>query len=62
MIVLPNPGIQPVSVALTQIAATSDLSSQMASLFIALLVPVVFFLIFQRQFLRGVALSGGVKE
>lgn len=62
LIILPNPGIQPVSVALTQIAKTSDLSAQMASLFIALLLPVLFFLIFQRQFLRGVALSGGVKE
>lgn len=61
MLVLPNPAIQPVSVALTRIATTSSLSQQMASLFIALILPVVFFIVFQRQFLRGVSSAGGVK-
>lgn len=62
LIVLPDPTLQPVSVALTKIATTAELSAQMASLFIALILPVVLFLVFQRQFLNGVALSGGVKE
>jgi multiple sugar transport system permease protein len=61
LLVLQNPAIQPISVALPRLAMNSEVSIQMASLFLALLIPVVLFLIFQRQFLRGVGLSGGVK-
>lgn len=62
LIVLPDPALRPVSVALTEVAKTAELNAQMASLFIALLLPVALFLVFQRQFLQGVAMSGGVKE
>jgi multiple sugar transport system permease protein len=34
----------------------------MSGMFLAVLVPVVLFLIFQKQFLRGVGMSGGIKE
>lgn len=61
LLVLQNPDLQPISVALPQITKASALNVQMAALFLALVVPVVLFLIFQRQFLRGVSLSGGVK-
>jgi multiple sugar transport system permease protein len=61
LLVLQTPDIQPISVALPRLAMTSEVSIQMAALFLALLIPVVLFLIFQRQFLRGVGLSGGVK-
>ncbi|ARJ04214.1 carbohydrate ABC transporter permease [Humibacter sp. BT305] len=61
LLVLPNPDNQPVSVALPRLADQTELSVQMAALFLSLLVPVVLFLIFQRQFLRGASMSGGVK-
>lgn len=61
LLVLPDPAIQPISVALSKMGDTSPLNLQMAALFLALLIPVILFLVFQRQFLRGVGLSGGVK-
>ena len=61
LLVLPDPERQPVSVALPRLAEQTELSVQMAALFLSLLVPVVLFLVFQRQFLRGATLSGGVK-
>lgn len=61
LLVLQDPSIQPISVALPQVTKNSELSIQMAALFLALVIPVVLFLVFQRQFLRGVGMSGGVK-
>jgi multiple sugar transport system permease protein len=61
LLVLPDPALQPVSVALPKLAARSELNIQMAGLFLALLIPVVLFIVFQRSFLRGVGMSGGVK-
>jgi multiple sugar transport system permease protein len=62
LLVLPDPKLQPISVALPRVQKTTDLSLQMSSLFLAVLIPVVLFLIFQKQFLRGVGMSGGIKE
>lgn len=61
LLVLPDPDKQPVSVALPRLAAQTELSVQMAALFLSLIIPVVLFLIFQRQFLRGASMAGGVK-
>jgi multiple sugar transport system permease protein len=61
LLVLTNPDLQPVSVALPKIAKVTELNIQLAGLFLALLIPVALFLIFQRAFLRGVGLSGGIK-
>lgn len=61
LLVLQQPDLQPVSVALPRLVDTYELSIQMAALFLALIVPVILFLVFQRQFLRGVSLSGGSK-
>ena len=33
----------------------------MAALFLTVLVPVILFLMFQKQFLRGVGMAGGIK-
>jgi multiple sugar transport system permease protein len=41
---------------------TTEISLQMSALFLAVLIPVVLFLLFQKQFLRGVGMSGGIKE
>ncbi|GAA1648796.1 carbohydrate ABC transporter permease [Kribbella alba] len=62
LLVLPDPKLQPISVALPRVADTTEISLQMSAMFLAVLVPVVLFLIFQKQFLRGVGMSGGIKE
>lgn len=61
LLVLPDPDLQPVSVALPRLAAQTELSVQMAALFLSLIIPVALFLVFQRQFLRGASMAGGVK-
>ena len=62
MLVLSNPDLQPVSVMLPTLAkGATPLSVQMAAVFLTIIVPVVLFLIFQKQFLRGVGTAGGVK-
>ncbi|GAA2804887.1 carbohydrate ABC transporter permease [Kribbella solani] len=62
LLVLPDPSLQPISVALPRVAKTTEISLQMSGLFLAVLIPVVLFLLFQKQFLRGVGMSGGIKE
>lgn len=62
MLVLSNPELQPVSVMLPKLAAgNSPLAVQMAAVFLTIIIPVILFVIFQKQFLRGVGQAGGVK-
>jgi multiple sugar transport system permease protein len=60
-LVLQSPDLQPVSVAIPRLQSSTALSIEMAGMFLALLIPLVVFLCFQRQILRGVSLSGGTK-
>jgi multiple sugar transport system permease protein len=61
MLVLKDPAKQPLSVRLPAIQSQTDLGVFLASLAISTLIPVVFFLIFQRLFLSGAGLGGAVK-
>ena len=61
MLVLKNPQIQPLSVRLPAIQAQTDLGVFLAALAISTIVPVVFFLVFQKFFLSGAGMSGAVK-
>lgn len=61
LLVLRNPDLQPLSVRLPSLQATTDLGVLMAALAISTLLPVVLFLLFQRMFLRGAGLGGAVK-
>jgi len=61
MLVLKDPSLQPLSVRLPAIQAQTDLGVFLASLAISTVIPVVFFLIFQRLFLSGAGLGGAVK-
>lgn len=62
MLVLSDPDLQPVSVMLPKLASgNASLSVQMAAVFLSIIIPVVLFLAFQKQFLRGVGTAGGVK-
>jgi multiple sugar transport system permease protein len=61
LLVLTNPDGQPLSVRLPTIQAQTPLGVFLAALFIASLVPIIGFLIFQRSFLRGGGLGGAIK-
>jgi multiple sugar transport system permease protein len=61
LLVLTNPNEQPLSVRLPTIQSQTELGVFLAAMFIACLVPIVGFLIFQRSFLRGSGLGGALK-
>jgi multiple sugar transport system permease protein len=61
LLVLTDPNEQPLSVRLPEIQAQTELGVFLAALFIASLVPIIGFLIFQRSFLRGGGLGGAIK-
>jgi multiple sugar transport system permease protein len=61
LLVLTNPDGQPLSVRLPTIQAQTPLGVFLAALFIASLVPIIGFLIFQRSFMRGGGLGGAIK-
>jgi multiple sugar transport system permease protein len=56
-----NPDKQPLSVRLPAIQLQTSVGVFLAAMFIACLVPIAAFLIFQRSFLRGTGLSGAIK-
>ena len=61
LIVLPDPAKQPIAVRLPSIAPATDLSVLLAAMAISAALPIVFFLLFQRLFLRSEGLEGAVK-
>jgi multiple sugar transport system permease protein len=61
LLVLTNPDKQPLSVRLPSIQSQTSLGVFLAAMFIACLVPIAGFLIFQRSFLRGTGLGGAIK-
>lgn len=61
LIVLPDPSKQPLSVRLPALSQVTELDIFLAALLISTSIPIVFFLIFQRFFLRGGGLDGAVK-
>jgi multiple sugar transport system permease protein len=61
LLVLTDPNKQPLSVRLPTIQSQTELGVFLAAMFIACLVPVAGFLIFQRSFLRGNGLGGAIK-
>ncbi len=61
LLVLRDPGIQPLSVRLPTLQAAIQLDVYLAALAISTLIPIVLFLIFQGLFLRSAGLGGAVK-
>jgi multiple sugar transport system permease protein len=61
LLVLSNPNKQPLSVRLPSIESQTSLGVFLAAMFIACLLPIAGFLIFQRSFLRGTGLGGAIK-
>lgn len=62
MLTLRDSSLQPLSVALPQLEGSTALPTYMAALFMALLIPVLLFLVFHRQFLNSAGAQGAVKE
>ena len=60
LVVLPDPAKQPLSVRLPRLAGVTELDVFLAALLISCSLPIVFFLVFQRFFLRG-GLQGALK-
>jgi multiple sugar transport system permease protein len=60
-LVLANPDIQPLSVRLPAIELQTSVGVFLAAMFIACLVPIAGFLLFQRSFIGGTGLSGAIK-
>lgn len=61
LLVLRRQDVQTVSVALTNLSVYADVAQIMAGLFIAILVPIVLFVTFQRKFLSGISTAAGIK-
>lgn len=61
LLVLPRQDTQPISVVLPRLEGTIDQGQFLAALFISVIVPVVLFLVFQRQFLRAAGNAGALK-
>lgn len=61
LLVLPNGDMQPLSVALPRLEQYTELSVYMAALFLTIVIPLVLFLVFQKQFLSAAGSQGAVK-
>jgi multiple sugar transport system permease protein len=61
LIVLPDPEKQPISVRLPSLAPVTSIDTFLAALLISTALPIAFFLVFQRFFLRSEGLDGAVK-
>jgi multiple sugar transport system permease protein len=61
LLVLADPNKQPLSVRLPSIQSQTSLGVFLAAMFIACLVPIAGFFVFQRSFLRGTGLGGAIK-
>ena len=58
LLVLTKPDIQPIAVALYRLGGQEPLNLVVAALAIASLPPLLIFLVFQRQIIRGITLTG----
>ncbi|KQQ08903.1 ABC transporter permease [Rathayibacter sp. Leaf296] len=61
MLVLPRPQDQPISVVLPRLEGQIEYSQFLAALFISVVLPVVLFLLFQKQFLKAAGNAGALK-
>ncbi|MFK4759913.1 carbohydrate ABC transporter permease [Microbacterium sp. ZW T5_45] len=61
LLVLPSPDLQPLSVGLYRVSDTAPTSLLMAGMFISVIIPVLLFILFQKQFLRSAGQAGAIK-
>jgi multiple sugar transport system permease protein len=58
LIVITDPDRQPIAVALPRLANSSDQALLLAGMFIAIVPPLLIFVVFQRYIVRGVGFTG----
>jgi multiple sugar transport system permease protein len=61
LLVLPSPALQPLSVGLYWVSNSAETSLLLAGMFISVILPILLFLVFQRQFLRSAGQAGAIK-
>jgi len=61
LLVLPDPSKQPISVRLPSLQPVTSLDVFLAALLISTVLPIAFFLVFQRFFLRTEGFDGAIK-
>ncbi len=61
-LVLTDPKLRPISVALPMLERTNDLTTFFAILVVSALIPIGLFLMFQRPLLASAGLSAGMKD
>ncbi len=61
LLVLPSAGVQPLSVVLYKAANTAETAVLIAGMFISVIIPLLLFLVFQKQFLRSAGQAGAIK-
>lgn len=61
LLALPSPTKQPLSVGLSTVAPQAELAVLMAGMFIAVIIPITVFTVFQKQFITGAGSAGAVK-
>ncbi|SFC19473.1 multiple sugar transport system permease protein [Nocardioides terrae] len=61
LLVLPDPAKQPISVRLPALAPVTPVDTFLAALLVSTALPIAFFLVFQRFFLRSEGIDGAVK-
>ena len=61
-LVLTDPKVRPISVALPMLERTNDLTTFFAILVVSALIPIGLFLVFQRPLLASAGLSAGMKD
>ncbi|HEY9307186.1 MAG TPA: carbohydrate ABC transporter permease [Microbacterium sp.] len=61
LLVLRNPALQPLSVGLYKLEQSADTALLLAAMFISVIIPVVLFLLFKKQFLEGAGQAGAIK-
>ena len=62
MLTLRDSSMQPIAVALPKLEGVAAFPTYMAALFMALLIPVLLFLVFHKQFLSSAGSQGAIKE
>jgi len=61
LLVLRETASQPISVALYTLSGTADTALLLAAMFISVIIPMVLFLLFKKQFLEGAGQAGALK-
>lgn len=61
-LVLTDPSLRPISVALPMLERTNELTTFFAILVVASLVPIALFLVFQRPLLANAGFTAGLKD